>query len=704
MSSKSHLNILEAIENLNALVEVDSLSELEVTEEDHLVAHKLEELEEEEYWVAAGPDIRTLEVIRETFQCVHEYLQHFYHKMQQADDAKYLVKGVNTIMVLVGEAAKKAERLGTLFKERVTDFSEYKDLQSFYRDKVIKESFQVFTHIPIPQEKLLPDQEKWEEELKEQALEEEVEEIAGVHILNDLEVIKKDHLYELFYLKNEAGHNFYTYELARTIKLACDFGVYSEEYFGDDPLLQIKNWEDKGLHILAGQMLKAAGPILEKFYKGAMQQKQMELVMLVHNGVMALMLAANSRNLIRQFSIKGCGSYFQDFLFFLREILHNREYQKFLLYSPPEGTPFFHDMLRLVESFCNSLFTLGLDRKEIHNGVNNLTKIKEFSKGKSLSEVLINGYRTLQEGLAKHPSGPVFKALDTIRGEEQTPFDPLLQGNLSEPEWKVTRKEHVTTFLRVPCPITQEFIHRAFITEEFKTFLRSLLLKESLLYINYQDRTSWREHARSHAIEGLSSQAEFAPSLTVITLPKDTDFYHQAGVYEGLERGKEFVNQFADHLSDESTGFYFPQRLREKLFPQFVPDLLQKVYKEVFDQKPKLSYLERIDFITLVYHLLEWKSIEVLHPTYCVLSSKDGLDLGGTSSVGLLALIGAFSKHIFSQDEVEKIATLLLGPTLMIRERAVHLEQMERLASFLQLVEKRKEKIFRLAQGGEIHL
>ena len=72
---------------------------------------------------------------------------------KKGGDTKRLVAGINTIMVLVGEVAKNLDNFGVLFKTRVYEFEEYKELQNFYRNRVIKESFQDFAKTPIAKEK-----------------------------------------------------------------------------------------------------------------------------------------------------------------------------------------------------------------------------------------------------------------------------------------------------------------------------------------------------------------------------------------------------------------------------------------------------------------------------------------------------------------------------------------------------------------------
>ncbi len=700
MSSKDSLTILHALENLNILVDAETLDEIEVTEKAQLVSHKEEEPSEREiYWVSASRDDQTAEAIRATFRTVLHYLQSSYKKMKESGDPQRLVEGINTIMVLVGEATRKIEKFNALFKERVTDFEEYKELQHFYRDRVIRESFKEFAKVPIPigalEEKKTPSEEEvWEQEIEQLINQQETEEgEEGIHLLNDVEVIKRDHLYELFYIKSESGHPFYTYQLVRNMKVACDFGEYAQEYFGDDPLLQIKNWEDKSLHLLAKRIQSSSKKWIEKFYKEALKYKEMDLVMSVHYALMALMLAADPRNLIRQFSLKGCHRYFADFKFFLREALLNREYQKFLLYSPPASQPFFIDLMELVQSLCFHLFTLGADQLELKMA---LTELVERHGGidekMPLTEQLKTADEALTETLKKHPNGPLFKALDLILEDEERLFDPYMSGNMTTYEVNIQLNEHSIHLMRFPCPIIQEFINQAFITEEFKTYLTGCLSRHEKVHhliINFQDRTSWKEHARSAAIEGLGRKAEFAQVLTVVTLAKDTDFYNQMGPYHDLNEAREFIHHFREHLDDEITGYAFPIGLKKALFPHFIDSLLATIHQTFFDNKMTFSLRDRLDFIELTYQFVILKLIEIVNPTHLSLISKDSLDIGGTTAAGLIAILSCPKGKIWKKVEIEKFYTLLFGPTLLNRERAVHPERFERLHEMVRLLEQK---------------
>lgn len=696
MSSKEHLTIFEALENLNIIAEAETLDEIEVTEHAQLISHHEkgeEEKGKEIYWVRASRDDLTVEAIKTTFRTVLDYLQSFYKKMKNAGDNQRLVEGVNTIMVLVGEAASKMDRFSSLFKMKISDLEEYKELQTFYRSKVIKETYREFAKVPVSED--LTEDQLWEKEIEALIGKEEVQEIEGVHLLNDVETVKRDHLYELFYLKNEAGHRFYSYDLARNMKLACDFGEYAKEYFGDDPLLQIKNWEDKSLHLFAKHLLTSSKRWIGKFYKEALKHKEMDLVMTLHNAVMALMLSANPRNLIRQFSLKGCHRYFSDFLFFMRAVLVNRDYQKFLIYSPPASHPFFLDTMELIQSLCRDLFTIGADQTELTLALKEMIARSGVKTGRTLAERLKEAYVALSETLKKHPNGPLFKALDLIREEdEERIFDPFIQGNIPTNDGKVVIGEYEVDIVRFPCPVIQEFIHQAYVTEEFKTYLYACAHpkhKRKHLLINFQDRTSWKEHARCKAIEELSRKAEFAEVLTVVTLAKDTDFYNQMGLYHDIGQAEEFLHHFKDHLGDESTGYAFPAHLKKMLFPDFINSLLTTIHKVFFDQKKTLSLRERLDFIELAYHFITLKLIESVGPNYLSLISKDSLDITGIATVGLSALLGIIQGKKWTEEEIDHLITVLFGPTLLNRERVIHPERFERLHDMISLLENKKD-------------
>jgi hypothetical protein len=445
--------------------------------------------------------------------------------------------------------------------------------------------------------------------------------------------------------------------------------------------------------VLATRILLKSKGSLVRFCKEAPKYREVEVVALLQKAVMALMLAANPRNLFRQFAAKGSYQYFHDFQLFLREVLQNREYQRFLLYAPPASIPFFSDAVKLAQELCICFMTEGPELLEVRKG---LSKLREHKgKTKRVSEFLSESDKALRETLSKHPSGPVFKALDLIRDEGEQTFDPfLMEGTTPQVECVLKGGENDVAFLRMPSPTIQNAVNHAVINEEFKTFLHPPLSHKTPFYhliINFQDRTSWQEHARSMDLEELSKQAEYAGMFTTITLAKDTDFYNQTGPYQNLDAAEEFITHFSAHLQDESTGYYFPKHLKKALFPHFVAPLLTKVHTLLFGGEKRLDLKARLTFIELAYHLIALKAIELEKPTFFSFGSKDGLDSTATATVGFLGLLTLYQQKGWKEEEFLTLETILYGPTLLSRERAVHPDRVERLVELLRLLEEKQK-------------
>ena len=139
-----------------------------------------------------------------------------------------------------------------------------------------------------------------------------------------------------------------------------------------------------------------------------------------------------------------------------------------------------------------------------------------------------------------------------------------------------------------------------------------------------------------------------------------------------------------NHLSDETTGYYFPKAIRSDLFPQFMQQLLKQVHKTFFGENKQLSMEDRMLFISIVYTLIELKVLEVLNPRYLTLSSKDGLDTTANQTMRLLALLSLARGEKMDQD---RLNTLFFGPTVMSRQRVVHQEQFDRTIGMIRLLE-----------------
>ena len=228
-------------------------------------------------------------------------------------------------------------------------------------------------------------------------------------------------------------------------------------------------------------------------------------------------------------------------------------------------------------------------------------------------------FRTL---LSKFPNGPLLKILDLIREEQEEdaiiPFDPIGQENLPSRIYEVQRKGKKIDVLRIPSPTRQSLIHKVEVIDEFRGFLRSLLQESPVgkhLIINLQDRTSWKEYARSRALETLQLNAEFNNQLIVVTLPKDTDFYHQNNEYLNLNKAEDFLKVFAEQLaSPEECGYFLPSPLKKPDWTRFAEMALPAIHEHFFHNKNALTRRNREDFIEIFYQFFVLKCIDMVEP------------------------------------------------------------------------------------------
>ena len=80
-----------------------------------------------------------------------------------------------------------------------------------------------------------------------------------------------------------------------------------------------------------------------------MRYKEISYVAAINKAVMALMLSANTRNLMQNTMGKSSVSYFADFHRYLRDGLSSQEYRKFLSQPLDNKEKFFHTLLNLSQ-------------------------------------------------------------------------------------------------------------------------------------------------------------------------------------------------------------------------------------------------------------------------------------------------------------------------------------------------------------------
>jgi hypothetical protein len=702
MATRSHTNlsIIEAVETLSNIADLEFDQNIGIAQKHETIIDNEKVTYKTLHWLHQKDSASTVNLVKDIFRVILHYLRQFYRREYSYVTDPKTIEGIKTIMVLVGEAAKKLDKYTTLFHQAhmksIMETKEYKQLQEFYLSKIARKIDEGVLGKWILGLYL----GKLHQASSERASKTEVKPFDTQYVFIDLETVKKDTEYELFFIRKEDGSRFFSPRLLRNIKLVSDFGSYFGGHQGIDPLGAIKTWQDRVFHVCARNILKVLGNQLEHFFHDMRQVKDHELVGLLSKALFALMLSSHSHNLLRHQPVKSCAEYFEDFQSFLRLALNHKIYQRWIAYPPQSSNHLASDLLNFIHTLCRALYANLQGLEEMEPIVVGLVKEasqqvstehgEEAKASDKIWNYLANDYASMLKLIKKHPNGPLIKVLEVLEENTFHVFDPLLQHNLPNTMYDLYLEEQRLQHIRFSAPIHQEFINKALINEEFKGFLRHYQIqspKKKHLLINLQDRTSWREHARCVALEELQEMPEMKEVLTVVTLATDTDFYHQLSPYHQINHADVFIKQFKEHIKGETSGFYFPPSIDKKQLFHFINHSIDAIHKIFFSNKNVLLKEHRMDFIEIFYLLLQLKLIDLVQPTSFSLTCKDTIDIGQSYSVELFILLQLINHQTWTESDRNFVNFLLYAPALLIRERILLAERFNRMISAVRTIE-----------------
>lgn len=696
-----HLSLIEAVETLSSIADLDFDRDVGITQKHEVVIGNEKVAYKTVHWLHQDDAPSTVHLVRETFRVILHYLRQFYKKEYGHVTDQKTLEGIRTIMVLVGEAAKKLDKYTQIFHQtqKVSDLKEYRQLQEFYRTKIARKIEEGVinkwilgltlgkgkTGREITFKVATKPTEKWRE---------------TQHAFVDLETVKKDIEYELFFIRKEDGSRFFSPRVLRNIKLVCDFGSYFGERKELDPLEHVKLWYDRTVHICAKEIIKFVGNRLDHFFHEVRKVKDHEVVQLLNKSLLALMMSSHAQNLLRHNPIKSCAEYFQDFQGFLREALKNSIYQKWMVHPPKESNQLALDLIDLTQTLCQAIYAHLRGLEEMNPVIQELIQdslsliprdqLEEMQKSRKIGERLSIEYAAMSRLLKHHPNGPLLKVVEILEEDAYHFFDPLLQHNIPNQLYDLYTHDKRYAFLRVPSPIDQELINKAMVNQEFLAFLHSYAqgaVPRKHLLINLQDRTSWREHARCIALEELQLQPELENTIDVVTLTTDTDFYHQLNPYHQINHAHLFKEQFKELLLDENAGYFFPSRINKRELSVFIDQAFEVIHRLFFSSKNVLVRENRLDFIEIFYVLLQLKLVEWLHPDSVSLTCKDAIDTGEAYSAEIFAFLKLVHQQEWTDADWHYLNFMLYAPALLIRERIMLPERFNRMQSALKVVD-----------------
>ena len=474
------LTIVEAVETLSNIADLEFDHDVGIAQKHDLIVQDKPLSYRTVHWLHHKDADVTIGMVKDIFRVVLNYLRHFYKKEYGNIANQQAVEGIKTIMVLVGEAAKKLDKYTALFHntqtKSVTELKEYKKLQEFYLNRIDRKIDEGVIG-------------KWILALAQKNMRPKNVVLAGrksshtKHVFVDLESVKKDLEYELFFMRKEDGTRFFSPRLIRNIKLVSDFGDYFGEEKKEDPLLNADIWHDRMALACAKNIIKATRRHIVKFYHEAMHYKDRDLIEILNKALMALMLAANPHNLSHNLPIKNCRDYIHDFQLFLRECLHTRDYQHLIAYPPQKSSKMAITLLETIHILCMAVYTQlnGMQSllSMVHGLIQQAHKEQPAANAEETSHLLGNqlakDYKEMGKLLKLHPNGPINKILNALEEGKYHEYDPLIQENLPSQLYTLYVQESRCLFARWPTFTHQEFIHKAVVIDEFKAYLRACL-------------------------------------------------------------------------------------------------------------------------------------------------------------------------------------------------------------------------------------
>ncbi len=694
-SSSTSPTVMEAIETLSTIANYDVESN---TEHSHIdSSDQLKQIQWLDLSKGNGKFKKILTVIL-------SYLKKFYKNEYSYLTDPETLEGIKAIMVLVGEAAKNIDNHPSLFKNKtsVTQLKEYKHLNEFYNTRIshqMDEGILGKWILAISQQTQNRQKELYEQqELKSRA---SLLSDAPRHLFVNLEAVKKDSEYELFYIRKEDGSLFFSPRLLRNIKLICDF---SSGELSKDPVVDMPLWVDFEMQSAAKVILHSLHELTEHFFHECVKYRHRELVATVNKCLMALYLSANANNLSRDLpdlgeNRKNCRDYFTDFLSFLHEALHSAEYHKIITYPTTKGKGINSILTEILQGICRSIYlslhcfndfdiTLQHLLTAAYEG-QTAENYDVISAKNKIHQIAENEYTALTKRFKNHSKGPLAKTLASIKDGFLHSFDPFTQLNLPSQLYAMAFNSHKIVNLHLPSPTTQEYIHRVSVLDEFKGFLRSCMSEfphHKHLIINLQDRTSWREHFRSIALEELRTY-DFDKSIVVVTLAKDTDFYHQLAPYKQENHVEIFLKHFKAHLGDENSGYYFPTTIKSAILTNFAEGVMGAIHRIFFSNKNILIRDHRLDFIEIFDLFLTLKLMDIVNPNSFSLTCKDGVDISSSCNALLFIFLKMLGKEAFDQETWTQLNRVLHAPAILLRERLMLKERFDRMISALKAIE-----------------
>jgi len=307
----------------------------------------------------------------------------------------------------------------------------------------------------------------------------------------------------------------------------------------------------------------------------------------------------------------------------------------------------------------------------------------EDGKATTFSAHLERAYDSYVRNTKSLDYAPLMKVLHALEVRNLRGFDPYMMQNMPTELFEIKQGNSTTPVYRLPTPTYQEYIHKAACIEEFKAYIKNLGRKKHLIF-NLQDRTSLREYARANALENFTSST---PNLISVTMTKASDFYEQTGPYSNLNQTNLFIEQLLDHTQSESAGYFYPDAIKNALFPDFAANLAKTIHRVFFQGQNVLARSARLDFIELYYTFMQLKIVDLVDPYSMSIACKDGLDISLTQGCESFVLMHLIQGKPLLHAEELLFENALFKLPLVVRGRNLFQQRFQRMTHLIRHIE-----------------
>jgi hypothetical protein len=223
------------------------------------------------------------------------------------------------------------------------------------------------------------------------------------------------------------------------------------------------------------------------------------------------------------------------------------------------------------------------------------------------------------------------------------------------------------------------------VAADFTSYLSHLAQGESHLYINLMDRNLENEEDLCEVIEKL--EEEFKENFQIVTLDKNSAFYYQENEYASMDCALDFKSNFNQALFHTYFSFfYWSKSLDLNAWEEECDQIMNTVHETYFSNQSKLIKSERCAFIEIVYLKIIECLTEKFQTTRVNLSCRYCADRGGTA-LALLYLYELLQSHqTLSPEQIKKVYSLALGPSLVAYHRATQKYRIDRFLEAAQFL------------------